>query len=207
MWEQELKDICKKLKPILGSRADALWIAYITADTPESKREAEALIQMVGIQHLSRTVNDQTILLPPPSAEAASGEFFLGTIAYGTQPLYPLYLRRENFMKHIGIFSITGGGKTNAAQILLLGLLAKDIPFLVVDWKRSYSVLHTLPVPKVETIQVYSVGRKIGIPFNWNPLRAPPGIHPKTSISVVAEALEKSHITERAIPPLSLHVP
>jgi hypothetical protein len=31
--------------------------------------------------------------------------------------------------------------------------------------------------------------------FRWNPLRGPPGVHPKTWISAVAEALEKSHIS------------
>ena len=27
MWDHELKDICKKLKPLIGARADALWAA------------------------------------------------------------------------------------------------------------------------------------------------------------------------------------
>jgi hypothetical protein len=39
------------------------------------------------------------------------------------------------------------------------------------------------------------VGRKGHAPFHWNPLRGPPGVHPKTWISVVAEALEKSHLS------------
>jgi hypothetical protein len=43
-------------------------------------------------------------------------------------------------------------------------------------------------------LRFYSVGRKGHAPFNWNPLRGPPGVHPKTWTSVVAEALEKSHL-------------
>jgi DNA helicase HerA-like ATPase len=140
-------------------------------------------------------VSDEPILLPPPSKEAASGEFLLGTVVYGSTPMFPLYLRRENFIKHIGIFSITGGGKTNLAQLLVLGLLDKSIPFLVVDWKRSYRALYSLPEPKPRTIRIYSVGRKTGRPFHWNPLRGPPGVHPKTWISTIAEALERSHIS------------
>jgi len=195
MWEQELKDICTKLKPILGKRADALWIAYATSETPESKRETEALIQMFGLRYLGRTLNDQSILLPPPLVQAASGEFFLGTVVYGQKLVCPLYLCRENFIKHIGIFSITGAGKTNVAQLLLLELLRHQIPFLVVDWKRSYRALLTLPNPSVRSLRIYSVGRKTASPLNWNPLRGPPGVHPKTWISVVVEALEKSHIS------------
>jgi hypothetical protein len=195
MWDEQLKVICRKLKPILGGQADSLWLAYVTAETPQSKLEAEAFIQLFGVRYLSRVVDDRQILLPPPSLVAASGELLLGTVFYGKRALYPLYLRRENFIKHVGIFSITGGGKTNVAQVLLLGLLEKDIPFVVVDWKRSYRALYTLPNPRVREIQILSVGRKSGSPFNWNPLRGPPGVHPKTWISVVAEALEKSHIS------------
>src|ERR1041385_8190243 len=127
MFEEDLKELCRKLKPILGARADALWIAYLTAQTPETKRETEALIHMVAARYLSQSVDDDKVLLPPPSREAASGEFPLGAITYGKTSLYPLHLRRENYIKHIGIFSITGGGKTNVAQILLLGLLEKRI--------------------------------------------------------------------------------
>lgn len=134
---------------------------------------------------------------PPVQLKASSttGEFFLGTVFYGTKPLYPLFLRTENFVKHVGIFSITGGGKTNVAQVLALGLLDHTVPFLVVDWKRSYRALYTLPYPKARNIRIYSVGRKTASTFHWNPLRPPPGVHPKTWISVVAEALEKSHIS------------
>lgn len=195
MRELELKTLCKKLKPILGKRADALWANYISADSFDAKHEAEALIRMIAAQHLSSGVSDEPILLPPPTAAATKGEFLLGTLAYGGRNLSPLYLERENFMKHLSIFGTTGSGKTNVAQSLLLGLLRQDIPFLVVDWKRSYHVLRDAPVAKAQTIQVYSVGRKGHTQFNWNPLRGPPGVHPKTWISVVAEALEKSHLS------------
>src|SRR6266513_1446972 len=89
MRDQDLKNICKKLKPILGARADSLWNAYATAETPQSKLESESLIQMLAIQYLSGSVQEDPILLPPPSREAALGEFFLGMIHYGRAALYP----------------------------------------------------------------------------------------------------------------------
>jgi hypothetical protein len=194
MFDEDLRAICQKLKPLVGTRADALWIAYLTAQTPLAKRETEALIHMLAARYLSSQVDDHKILLPPPSPEAASGEFPLGKITYGRSESFPLYLRRENFIKHIGIFSITGGGKTNVAQILLLGLLEKNVPFLVLDWKRSYRALRALNRPNTQKLRVFTVGRKSASMFRWNPLRGPPGVHPKTWISVVAEALEKSHL-------------
>jgi hypothetical protein len=39
------------------------------------------------------------------------------------------------------------------------------------------------------------VGRRSGSAFNWNPLRGPPDVDPKTWISTVAETLERSHIS------------
>ena len=195
MLDHELKALCRKLKPILGPRADALWLAYITAETPQAKRDAEVLIHLLAAKCLDGSVDEQKILLPPPAPVAAAGEFFLGKVCYGSQSVCPLYLTRQNFIRQIGIYSITGGGKTNVAQLLLLGLLEKDIPFLVLDWKRSYRALRTLPHEKVQRLRIYTVGRKSAAPFHWNPLRAPPGVHPKTWISVIAEALERSHVS------------
>lgn len=193
MLDNDLKRLSQKLRPFLGRRADQLWHAFITAETPQSRMEAAALIQMIGLKYLKN--DDTEVILPPPAPAAMSGQFLLGQVYYGQRSRGFLYLRPENYIKHIGIFSITGGGKTNVAQLMLLGLLEKDIPFLVVDWKRSYHALRSLDHPKVHRLQVYSVGRKTGNDFHWNPLRAPPGVHPKTWISVVAEALEKSHIS------------
>jgi hypothetical protein len=48
MFDEQLKELCRKLKPLVGARADALWIAHATAETPEAKRQTEALIQMLA---------------------------------------------------------------------------------------------------------------------------------------------------------------
>jgi DNA helicase HerA-like ATPase len=193
MLDSDLKRLCQRLRPILGRRVDQLWQGFITAESPQSRMEAAALIQMIGLKYLKN--DDSEVFLPPPAPHNLTGDFLLGEVHYGQRKRGFLYLRPENFIKHIGIFSITGGGKTNVAQMMLLGLLEKEIPFLVVDWKRSYQALRSLNHPKVNRLQVYSVGRKAGNDFHWNPLRAPPGVHPKTWISTVAEALEKSHVS------------
>jgi len=199
MIESQIKEICQKLKPVLGHRADALWLAYVTAETPQSKQDAEVFIRLCMVRHLSREVDDKSIYLPPPKAEDCAGEFHLGSVVYGDRPVRALFLRRENFTKHIGIFSITGGGKTNVGYNLLLGLLAKDIPFFVVDWKRSYRAIKTLSNARVSRVKVFSVGRKTAHSFAWNPLRGPPQVDPRTWISIVAETLEKSHISGQGV--------
>lgn len=193
MLDSELKRLCQRLRPLLGRRADQLWQAFVTSESQQSRLETAALIQMLGIKYLKS--DESKVLLPPPSPHQLAGDFLLGQVHYGSRPAGYLYLRPENFIKHIGIFSITGGGKTNVAQTLLLGLLEKEVPFLVVDWKRSYHAMRSLVHPKVSQLRVYSVGRKTGNDLQWNPLQAPPGVHPKTWISTVAEVLEKSHIS------------
>lgn len=195
MWDNELREICAKLKPILGAKADTLWFAYLTAETPQAAREAATLIQLFGMKFLSARVDSTSILLPPPSKEAARGEFYLGQLQYNGKPAGNLFLTRQNFQRHITITATTGAGKTNVAQILLLGLLDAGIPFLVIDWKRAYRDLLTLNHPKVKHIQVYSVGRKSERMFNWNPLRAPPGEDKRNWNKIVAESTEESHLT------------
>ena len=206
MNERDIEDLCKKLKPILKHKADSLWLAYITEANILVKNEMAAMINALAVKHLTETVHNTKILLPPPSKAEAKGEFPLGLIYYGTEPKYPLYLTRENFIKQIGIFSITGGGKTNVGHILLLGLLKKKIPFMVLDWKRSWRNVLSLDSPHVKDVEVYTVGRQTDSSFNWNPLRGPPGVHPRTWIAVIAEALEKSHISGQGVADILIDV-
>ena len=195
MIDPNIKDLCQKLKPLIGKKADSLWLAYTTSENMKARQEAEALVHMFAARHLTRNVNDETIMLPKISQDKAQGEFELGQVQYANRPLFNVELNRDNFIRHIGILAMTGSGKTNVAQNMLLGLLDKDIPFLVIDWKRSYRHIKSINSPKVKNIQVLSVGRESDTPFYWNPLRAPPGVHPRTWISIIAEVLEKTHIS------------
>jgi len=106
MIDQNLKDICCKLKPLIGQKADALWLAYTSSENLNARQEAEALIYMFAARHLTRNVNDDTILLPKITAEKAAGEFHLGTVQYANRPIFPVGLNRDNFIRHIGISNI-----------------------------------------------------------------------------------------------------
>jgi hypothetical protein len=170
---------------------------YCTSSDYETKADITAMIQHLGSKHLGSAVDDRTVLLPPPLEKLATGEFLLGGIWYGKKHICPVGLSREDLMKHVGIFAITGAGKTTIALNLLSQLTRKRVPFLVVDWKRSYRVLQH--EPGCSHIRVLSVGRESKDTLEWNPLRPPPGVHPQTWLSVVAEALEKSHISGQGV--------
>lgn len=107
-----------------------------------------------------------------------------------------MYLRPDDFIKQIGIFAITGEGKTNLAYLLAIQLLKSGVPFIVIDWKRSWRNLLTLQdrFPELKQVQVYTIGRD-ALPFMWNPFRAPPGSDRELWISTIAESLEKSHLS------------
>lgn len=190
----DVEDICRKLKPILGSKADELWYMWLASDWQERK-DLEIDIGIIAEKLLKKSpLQDKTILLPPPSEEQAKGDFVLGNVVYRDKKMFPLYLQEEDFIKQIGIFSITGAGKTNLGLLLALQLLKKKIPFMVIDWKRQWrSMLSLKNFPELKKVQVYTIGRDI-CPFYWNPFRPPKNIDYKTWISVIIECLEKSHL-------------
>ncbi len=192
----EIEELCKKLKPIIGDRADTLWYLYLAED--EKNRKIFALdIEIIAEKLLKKnTLSHNEILLTPPSAADSSGSFLVGDVEYNHKKLHSLYLKPSDFTKQIGIFAITGEGKTNLAFLLALQLLKSKTPFMVVDWKRSWRNLLSLSDkhPELKDVQVFTIGRDV-LPFFCNPFRPPPGSDRELWISTIAEVLEKSHLS------------
>lgn len=192
----ELRRLCRQLRPLIGESADSLWIHYQLAEVPAARFEAESTIRMMAAVYLNGTVEEESIRLPLLSNSDTSGEIGLGQICYpGKQP-ERLGLHRSELLKHIGIFATTGSGKTTVAYHLLQQLHQMKIPFLVIDWKRSYRNLRG--ISGLQQLRVFTVGRTAS-PFNWNPLRPPPGVHPQTWIQILSEVLEKSHVSGQGV--------
>ncbi|MBN1156546.1 ATP-binding protein [Candidatus Woesearchaeota archaeon] len=190
----DVETICRKLKPIIGRQADELWHLWLASNWQERK-ELEIDVSVLAERYLTdKTLGEKPILLPPPSEEQAKGKFILGDVAYHNRKITKLYLREEDFIKQIGIFSITGAGKTNTSMLLALELLKHKIPFMVIDWKRQWRSILTVPdFPEFKDLRVYTIGRDT-VPFSWNPFRPPKGVDYKTWLSVIIECLEKSHL-------------
>ena len=47
----DVKEICKKLKPLIGQQADCYWLAYLTEDL-EGKKEIADMLQVMDMQLL-----------------------------------------------------------------------------------------------------------------------------------------------------------
>jgi hypothetical protein len=193
---RDIEELCRRLKPVIGDNADKLWYMYLAEDE-KGKRDIALDIEIIAEKLLKKdALSKQKILLEPPALNNSSGSFVLGDIFYNDKKLHPLYLRPEDFIKQVGIFSVTGEGKTNLAHLLALQLLRSKTPFMVIDWKRSWRNLLSLKdkYPELKEVQVYTIGRDV-LPFLWNPFRQPPGSDRELWISTVSEVLEKSHLS------------
>ena len=183
----EVEELCRKLKPVLGTKADALWLAYTTASTPAERQEIAIALNILGSQKLHVSYEPGRVLLPPPPRTAADGPYRFGSVAYNEKGLYPFGLREDEWIQHIGIFGRSGAGKTNLALGIIRSLLAHNKPFLIFDWKRNYRDLITL-FPG-HRFRVFTVGRDVA-PIQFNPLIPPTGTSPdiwlKKLIEIVA---------------------
>ena len=183
----EVEELCRKLKPVLGPKADALWLAYATASTPGEKQEIVVALNILASRHLRVGYEPNQVLLPPPPRKAAEGPYRFGTVVYNERELYPFGLREDEWIQHIGIFGRSGAGKTNLALNIIRSLLEHGKPFLIFDWKRNYRDLLTL-FPG-HSFRVFTVGRDIA-PIQFNPLIPPAGTSPdiwlKKLIEIVA---------------------
>lgn len=72
--DDDVREFCRKLKPVIGKKADSLWILYLSED--EKRRREFALdIQLIAEKYLAK--EEKQILLSPPSQEDAFGLFHL----------------------------------------------------------------------------------------------------------------------------------
>ena len=179
----KIEDVFKKLKPIAGKDLDRIWLEYILADSSTQKAVEDAL-KVTLAQSLNSTYEERELLLEPPPPDVSSAEYPLGVAHYGRQPLHLFGIREEEWIRHVGIFGITGSGKTNLSFLTVLNFLKKDKKFLIFDWKRNYRDLLSLPLEK--NILVFTVGRDV-TPFFFNPLIPPKGTPPTVWLKKLIE--------------------
>ena len=171
----------RKLAPVLGeARVNKLWRAFLTADGLE-KRDLENLFEAYAAQALGDVPSGGAVgLFPPPPPERALGDIDLGYVRYAGKDSFLFGLRREELLRHVGIYGSSGCGKSNAIALILDGLTNAQIPFLLCDFKRTFRAL--LRDPHAEVL-VFTAGDSRTSPFNLNPLIPPPG----TSVEVWAK--------------------
>ncbi len=185
----DIRETLQKLKPLIGKKADALWLLYQSADYRE-RGDVEIKINLIAEKYL-RSFEDK-IELPPLTSADAAGELEVGRVNYADKNLYGFGLRKQELLKHIGIFGQTGSGKTVATLNLLKELCSQKVPFLVFDYKRNYRDIIDHPDFTDEEILIFTVGRDIS-PFYFNPKNKPPGVEPHVWNKKLCNVIEKAY--------------
>jgi DNA helicase HerA-like ATPase len=173
--EKMLTDEIKKLIPVLGrENAAALGRAYLLGDEEVRKRIFELVDAAKAAVFSSEDMTGTVLIEPPDRGVFSRGDFRVGTVLYGRKKLYPMRMKKESLLMHMGIFGSSGYGKTNLAYDMIRELSDKGVPVLVFDFsKRNYKDL--LSTPLRDRIQIFTIGRNVA-PFRFNPLRPPPGV-------------------------------
>jgi len=184
----EIKNLLRKLEPILGSRAKALWYLNVLSRDPKSDRSNESLLRML-VDKKVRQNYQESIRLPPPNPDKLKGEYHIGSVIYPDKKYAEFGLHENEFIGHILITGMTGTGKTNLAFQILRELKKHNKPFLVFDWKKNYRDLKQLPeFREMEVIQLGSPHSD----FKFNPLIPPPGVNAKHWMAMLIDVMKHS---------------
>jgi len=184
-----VRQLCRRLRPILGARMDEVFAAYCAED-PDGKQQMETYLELLSAKHLPQGLDGTDNELIPPSQEQAQGQYPIGQVNYSGKDLYPFGLRENEWIQHMAILGRSGSGKTNIGFSILQTLIQHDKPFLVFDWKRNYRDL--LIRPEFRDVEVYTIGRNIA-PLTFNPLIPPAGTDPKTWLKKLNEVIAHAY--------------
>ncbi len=184
-----VRELCLKLKPILGPTMDQVFAAYCAEDT-EGKQQIQKYLELAVAKHIPQKLEQPEADLIPPTKEQAEGQYPIGMVHYAGKNLYEFGLREDEWIQHVAVLGRSGAGKTNVGFVLLRELKKKGKPFLVFDWKRNYRDL--ISQPEFKDVEVYTIGRDI-TPFAFNPLIPPEGTSPKTWLKKLNEVIAHSY--------------
>ena len=175
-----VRDTLRKLAPVIGTeRASHLWRAYLTSDSKE-RRELEGVLEAYAAESLGDTPSTTVAgLFPPPPPERCFGDIELGHIRYAGKKSFSFGLRRDELIRHVGLYGSSGSGKSNAIALILDGLRTLSVPFLLCDFKRTFRAM----LKDDPNLLVFTAGDGKTAPFRLNPLVPPPG----TSVEVWAK--------------------
>jgi len=184
------QELCRQLKPVLGTKIDRLWSAYLAESDPGGKADIEQTLELLAAKHLGKSYEpDRSPFPPPPKKFAKAGDIRLGDVVYGGQNLYPFSLKSVRLKEHILIAGRSGSGKTNLTFVLLEGIMDRGIKVVALDWKRGYRDLMSCH----KALRVYTIGRKFS-PFRFNPLIPPVGCEPHLWIKLVVDVIASAYL-------------
>lgn len=182
-------ELCRKLKPILGTKIDRLYRAYLAGDA-DDRADLEQTLELLAAKHLHQTYEPDRAPFPPPAREfSQAGDIPMGNIWYGGQSLHSFSLQSSRLKEHLLVCGRSGSGKTNLTFVLMLGMMRRGIKVLALDWKRGYRDL----LSQQKDLRVYTIGRDVS-PFRFNPLIPPTGCETNVWIKLITDVIASSYL-------------
>ncbi len=161
------------------------WMQTRELADPELKELIEKQIISTAYRHLGDF--HSKILLSLPPEKKAKGSIDLGNILY-EKDKWPFGISTDELMQNMAVLGRSGAGKTNVAFHILQQLVAKKIPFVFLDWKRT--VRHLIPLLK-SRINIYTPGRSL-LKFPFNPFVVPPGVEANVYVNQVVDIMSEA---------------
>ncbi len=170
--------------PLMPEQVQHWMRARDTADT-----ELKAMIEKQIISAAYRYLGDfrNRILLSLPPEKKAKGPINLGTVIYDKER-WPFGISTGEMIQNTAILGRSGAGKTNVAFHILQQLVARKIPFVFLDWKRT--VRHLIPLLRSK-IDIYTPGRAL-LKFPFNPFVVPPGVESHVYVNQVVDVMSEA---------------
>ncbi|MEM1354998.1 MAG: DUF87 domain-containing protein [Planctomycetota bacterium] len=194
------RGLCRRLRPVLGTRIDRLWRVYLAESDPKARADLERTLELLAVKHLGASYEPNESVFPPHlsassdtagGASSNAGDLELGHIVYGpdSRPIMPFTLQSRRLKEHVLICGRSGSGKTNLTFVLLDAVMRRGIKVLAMDWKRGYRDLLT----RHPDLRVYTVGRSVS-PIRFNPLIPPPGCEPGVWVKVIVDVIASAYL-------------
>ncbi len=181
-----VEELCKKLRPIFGKKIDLIYLKYTVADSLETRREIEMMLNVLYQKHINDNVLNEKVLLEPPAEELIGGEYPLGKVIYADSEICTFGLREQDWPRHVCVSGMSGSGKTNFAYVVLGNFILQKKPFIVFDWKKSFRPL-LLADDKIILITVGN--ERVANMFKTNINKPPKGVNPREWINLLCDLI------------------
>jgi hypothetical protein len=181
----DVETLARKLAPLMPEQVQRWLRIRDVADA-----DVKDLVEKAIVQTAHKVLGDfrRKILLSLPPEKRAKGPIHLGTVIYEMEK-WPFGVSHQELLRNLGIFGMSGSGKTNAAFHILNQLVKKRVHFLFWDWKRT--VRHLLPTLGGR-VGIYTPGRKLS-PLPFNPFIVPPGLESSVYVNHVVDVMAEAY--------------
>jgi len=199
----KIEDLCKKLRPIFGSKIDRLYLQYTLADSLEKRLEIERIVNALFQRYINSSMLTEKILLEPPEKETIKGDYPLALVSYSDKGLYPFSLREQDWIRHVCVTGMSGSGKTNFAFQVLGNMIIKKKAFIVFDWKKSFR-----PLIKIDkNIMLFTIGNNdISNLFKFNINKPPKKVDPKEWLNFLCDLISECFDTSFGVHKILVNV-